>query len=71
MIFYMEIETKMRNFRKIAIYQIWTHPDWNKKTDHDPNNLKLIFYKKEKRKMQFPNQFTAKQPEIFENSDSF
>lgn len=41
--FYKKIETKMQTLRKIDIYQIWTDPDWKKKTDH--NNLKLKFYK--------------------------
>ena len=40
MIFYKEIEMKMRIFGKIAIYQIWTDPDW-KKTDPDQNYFKI------------------------------
>ena len=40
MIFYKEIEMKMRNFWKIAIYQILTDPDW-KKTDPDQNYFKI------------------------------
>lgn len=45
MTFYKKIVTKKQNFRKIAIYQILSDPDWKKKPDPDRNILKLKFYK--------------------------
>lgn len=44
MIFYKEIEGRMRYYRKVAIYHIWTDPDW-KNLIQIRGILKYQFYK--------------------------
>lgn len=44
MIFHKEIETKMRGFGKIVIYQIWTDPDLKKKTQYFNNIWKQVLF---------------------------